>query len=123
LQDNMTITPARSASPPNKPIQIIPIHGTWGRLRFSFWRQTPFWFEENSQFMTRLRAQLRSLGLDVEINPLPWSGANSVAARHSAAFELVHTLWQQRWENPDVHQVVIGHSHGGSVALLAMRDF
>ena len=47
----------------------------------------------------------------------------SVTARHFAASELVRTLRRQRWKNPDVHQVVIGHSHGGSVALLAMRDF
>jgi hypothetical protein len=79
------------------------------------------WFEEGSQFVERLLARLRSSGLDAEIDPLLWSGANSINDRWDAAQSLANRLREQQERDQNVRQVIIGHSHGGTVAMLAMQ--
>lgn len=48
-----------------------------------------------------------------------WSGYNSDAARQQAACELVHHVLMNR--DPRQQLTLIGHSHGGNVAILAIN--
>lgn len=50
-----------------------------------------------------------------------WSGANSLAAREDAAQRLAGHLQRQAIAYPDAWQLVVGHSHGGSVIADALR--
>lgn len=55
----------------------------------------------------------------VEIRPFRWSGRNSFSAREIAAHQLREHISAISKENPEAHQIVIAHSHGGNIALLA----
>lgn len=56
----------------------------------------------------------------VIFKPFGWSGRNTFAARLKAA-QLLHTQLQTQLEQyPGCKHVVIGHSHGGSIALEAV---
>jgi hypothetical protein len=49
-----------------------------------------------------------------------WSGQNSFKARFRAAQALAEALKEDAQEHPDCHHFIIGHSHGGNVALWAL---
>jgi len=53
--------------------------------------------------------------------PFRWSGHNSVSARFRAAQALAAKLGDMRQEWPEARHVLVGHSHGGFVALSALR--
>lgn len=78
------------------------------------------WFQTRSKFMARLRQRLAGHGVDAEIVPHLWSGANSAMERERGARTLVKTIRRAARRNGGpVH--VIGHSHGGNVANDAAR--
>ena len=52
---------------------------------------------------------------------LPWSGANTNRARLRAAASLHESLIAKKREFPLARHFVIGHSHGGNVALYALN--
>jgi hypothetical protein len=82
---------------------------------------TKGWFEEGSQFCSRLDAALKNASLDWPIRAFLWSGANSVHARDCAARDLSNQL-REDLKDPDTTAVIIAHSHGGNVALRALQD-
>src|SRR5262249_60744241 len=101
------------------PCSIILVHGTWGRGIFPkisdlkrryLFRGSKRWFEDGSPFHERLKA------LGWPITAFPWSGANSVHARDSAARKLSDQL-RKDLAAPGATFVIIAHSHGGNVAL------
>ncbi|WP_271605501.1 esterase/lipase family protein [Bradyrhizobium sp. CCBAU 11434] len=100
-------------------IIITLVHGTWGRKRLPF--SAPNWFEPGSIFLTCFSQELESNGIKAVIQPFLWSGANSLYARSDASVTLASMIEKQAEKHPDVRHVVIGHSHGGSVALLAIQ--
>jgi hypothetical protein len=72
------------------------------------------WFQNGSAFAGKLKDGLSARGLDAEIIPHLWSGANSANAREIGARKLVKRIRQLSKDKRDVH--IIGHSHGGNVA-------
>ena len=100
---------------------IVLVHGTWGRGFFPKSQEASlcppnkrWWFEEGSQFRTRLDKALKGASLDCRIRKFLWSGANSVQARDCAARELSDQLTRDL-KNPHAKAVIIAHSHGGNV--------
>src|SRR5262249_17867901 len=115
---------------------ITLVHGTWPRgffprlFRFKQWireligwRQPgeppPFWFEEGSSFFTRLTTELG--GISHKIRLLPWTGGNSIFERDQAAHDLAKHLSTEHADQPQATQLIIAHSHGGNIALRALR--
>ena len=81
--------------------------------------RSPFWFEEDSQFLARLCAELHDI--PHKIAPLLWSGANSIDVRDETAHALAEHLSAEHAEHPQATQLVIAHSHGGNIALRALH--
>jgi hypothetical protein len=77
------------------------------------------WFEKGSKFFDSLDEALKSSGSNYVIDTLLWSGANSVLERDRAANELAIRLVSVHEQNPEIESVVIGHSHGGNIAMRA----
>jgi hypothetical protein len=101
---------------------ITLVHGTWGRGFFPRRRRhngRPFWFEEGSPFLGRLSTELG--GIPHKIRPLLWSGANSIFVRDKTAQVLAEHLATEHAEHPQSTQLVIAHSHGGNIALVALH--
>ena len=89
-------------------ISIVLVHGTWAR---------------GSRWPV-LEAEIRRAfaAEEVTIQYLNWSGRNSVSARLSAAEALVQLLEDDIRERPDARRFIVAHSHGGTVALLGLRQ-
>lgn len=78
------------------------------------------WFQTRSKFMALLKRRLARSGIEAEIVPHLWSGANSATERERGARSLVKAIKNAAHRNGGpVH--VIGHSHGGNVANDAAR--
>jgi len=86
------------------------LHGTWA--------PGAAWTQPGSALAEGLR---RRFGADTRIEALGWKGWNRVGARHRGALALAAHLRQLNLA-PDQRHFVIAHSHGGNVALYAMRD-
>ena len=80
------------------------------------WRHRPKskWFHENSVLFKEVSAIP-----GVEVRVFLWSGDNSYLARYHAAAALASRLTQCDDPNDPPQQVIVAHSHGGNVALLA----
>jgi hypothetical protein len=97
-----------------KPIAAIItlVHGTFA--------QDALWTQEGSGLHTAL-AELP--GADVRIERFNWSGRNRFEDRIVAAKELAMFIRRQNSEDSGVLQLVVAHSHGGSVlAYLLTRE-
>jgi hypothetical protein len=92
-------------------IAVVMVHGT-GDTAPGLDGQK--WFQRGSAFSEGLRQRLGAAGLEAEIHPVLWSGANSAAEREKGAEKLAEELKRCRGRYDSVH--VIGHSHGGNVA-------
>jgi hypothetical protein len=90
-------------------VVITLVHGTWGRK--TTWTQPD----------SRLREVLIQHLPDAEIRAFSWSGKNSPSARHKASLALSLDLRELLQLQPQALHVVIGHSHGGNVALKAVE--
>jgi hypothetical protein len=78
------------------------------------------WFERGSEFEIDL---VRRTGLppgSILFNRFLWSGSNTFAGRAEAARLLRVALQKSAGESPDATHLVIGHSHGGTVAVKAL---
>jgi hypothetical protein len=115
---------------------ITLVHGTWPRgffpRLFPFkqwvrglmgrrqpWEPPPFWFEEDSAFLTRLSTELHDI--PHKITRLLWTGKNSIRIRDEAAQVLAKQLSAEHAEHPQATQLIIAHSHGGNIALRALH--
>ncbi|WP_374021043.1 thioesterase domain-containing protein [Paenibacillus thiaminolyticus] len=49
---------------------------------------------------------------------LEWTGKNSKGARSDAAEDFVNTVYEWHSKNPDEPIRLVGHSHGGNVAIM-----
>jgi len=90
---------------------ITLVHGT-------FAPKAP-WTQNEEQFCQNLEKELAS---PVSYQTLEWSGKNRSAARTSAAKALVIELQRQQELYPDKQKIIIAHSHGGNIAMYALRD-
>lgn len=88
------------------------VHGTFGRRAK--------WANEDSPFCNELRRRLGGSG--VLVHSFRWTGRLSVRARDQGALELGLALRRRLDEDPTARHVVIGHSHGGTIAVQAVMD-
>jgi hypothetical protein len=107
-----------AASGPTE-VLITLVHGTWGRLKLPY--SDPLWFEKGSDFTGNLQKQFDARGIKASIAPFIWSGANSVVDRNDASASLAKFLYRQKRERPGALQVLVAHSHGGTVCLMMLR--
>lgn len=92
-------------------LAIVTVHGTGDTAEEL---EGPKWFQRGSAFSYALQGDLAAAGLDCEIIPLLWSGANSATAREQGSRKLVRVVGELRRQGKKVH--VVAHSHGGNVA-------
>jgi len=59
---------------------------------------------------------------DVAFEPFAWSGNNSRTARATASEDLVAHLDRIHAEYPLALHAIVAHSHGGNIALRALRQ-
>ena len=91
--------------------RVVLVHGT-------FARNAP-WAAPGSPLCRSLRTRL---GDTTSIERFQWSGENRHAARSAGAAALAATLEDALAEAPGQPLFVVGHSHGGTVITLALRD-
>jgi hypothetical protein len=73
------------------------------------------WFLTGSRFIAQLKQRLAGRGVEADVFPHLWSGANSAMKREHASRKLVGLIRRlSKRYSGGVH--VIGHSHGGNVA-------
>lgn len=97
------------------PVVITLVHGTFGRLP---WRDAAWTGSES----TLRRRFVHGLSEDVVFVPFRWSGMNWPAARYRAAGRLRMHFDEIAARYPGRRHFVVAHSHGGNVALYAVRD-
>ena len=97
------------------PVVVTLVHGTFGRLPGA----DAGWTRPGSLLRERLAA---ALGRDAVFLPFRWSGMNWPSARYAAAGRLREHFRATAERYPGLGQYVIAHSHGGNVALYALRD-
>jgi len=81
------------------------IHGTFARQAG--------WTSSSSFFRRVLNTQFPDAIIDV----FGWSGQNSITARYQASLELRDQIEKVHARNPDIRHFLVGHSHGGTIAL------
>jgi hypothetical protein len=86
--------------------QVTFVHGTFAR---------------GSKWPLVELAVMKALGPDVVIDYFLWSGRNQHADREAAAIELNRRLDRTTGDYPETCHYLIGHSHGGTVILQALR--
>jgi len=90
---------------------IVTVHGTGDTAEGPKGQK---WFQQGSPFAERLLDHLRQHGVEADIVPHLWSGANSAWDRERAANKLASRIRKLYHKYDSIH--VIGHSHGGNVA-------
>lgn len=90
---------------------ITLVHGTYARKAK--------WLSPDSDLSKTI---VEEFSHKVEIIPFFWSGGNSPASRATAADRLREQLQSQVVKWPWAKHYIIAHSHGGNVALYALRD-
>ena len=93
-----------------KTCAITLIHGT-------FAKNAP-WTLEGSQLRSTVG---QAAGPRAVFFAFPWSGRNTDKARTSASDELASHLQWVSLNYPDVRQILVAHSHGGNVAVQALK--
>lgn len=92
-------------------VAIVTVHGTGDTAEGADGEK---WFQRGSQFGQRLLQHLSAQGINGEIIPHLWSGANSAWDRERGANKLAKRIRGLYKRYDTIH--VIGHSHGGNVA-------
>lgn len=101
-------------------VHVHLVHGTWPYGLFGKSNiKRPCWFEPGGKLHDTLRKNAKP-GTDIQ--PFLWSGKNGVRARNSAGETLAKRIITVAEKRPGVLQVIIAHSHGGSVATLSMQS-
>lgn len=101
-------------------VLVYVVHGSnahtwWRRLAnggYPWWRR---W----SSYCCELRAAFDAEGVDCRLREFRWSGANTHQARLEAGKALAQTIEATVAKNPSTTIHIVGHSHGGNVALEA----
>lgn len=92
-------------------VAIVTVHGTGDTAETVTGQK---WYQQGSPFAQQLEAHLRAGGVDAEIIPHLWSGANSAWDRERSANKLAARIRGLYNKYDTIH--VVGHSHGGNVA-------
>jgi hypothetical protein len=92
-------------------VAIVTVHGTGDTAEGVDGLK---WYQRGSRFTEQLKQHLAARGLDADIIPHLWSGANSAWDRERAADKLADRIRGLYNDYDSIH--VVGHSHGGNVA-------
>lgn len=92
-------------------VAIVTVHGTGDTAPSE---DGDKWFQRGSAFTEALKQRLAAKGLEPEIHPFLWSGANSAYERENGSVALAAMIRRLAPNYGGVH--LIGHSHGGNVA-------
>src|ERR1041384_1360860 len=98
---------------------VMLVHGTVPRLGPLRLGSAPTWHKPNSSFSLALA---EALGGETEFRSFDWSGRNSHRERLSAARRLANELSEYAASDDSAEHVIVAHSHGGNVALYALRE-
>ena len=90
---------------------IILVHGTFA--------ENAAWIQPDSDFSNNLR---KELGNQIEVISFSWNGKNSHDERYIESQKLKEVLIKTNIDFPERRKIVIGHSHGGNLAIYALRD-
>jgi hypothetical protein len=90
---------------------VVTVHGTGDTAKELAGEK---WFQQKSPFAERLVGHLREHGVEADIVPHLWSGANSAWDRERAANKLAQRVRGLYEKYDSIH--LVGHSHGGNVA-------
>lgn len=93
---------------------LITVHGTFAGGE----ERGEKWWQLGSEFERDVRRYVAAVQGDVTVEPFGWSGANSEIARRAAAARLVARVVEL--EQSGERYTIIGHSHGGSIIMLAL---
>ena len=98
---------------------VVLVHGTYSQEATA--DSAKNWWETGSAFRTKLTC---AMGLHdrafLLAEPFKWSGENSERARSDAGCDLLNKLRQFEADKQPYH--LVGHSHGGSVIWIALRE-
>ncbi len=100
----------------NGRIAVVTVHGTNDTASGP---DGDKWFQNGSAFAARLCAHLSAAGIQADIVPHLWSGANSALAREEGALKLTQKITRLTQNYEGVH--IVGHSHGGNVSADGVR--
>ena len=89
------------------------VHGT------RFWFKQVRWIKDGSPFRNYFASHF---GSKILIREFEWSGWNSAGARYAAGKRLRTHLESLVSDYPQASHFVIGHSHGGTAAVEALRN-
>lgn len=92
-------------------IAVVTVHGTGDTAHGPDGEK---WFQRGSKFTDDVKRRLAEQGVEADIVPHLWSGANSAWERERGANKLAARIRKLFHRYAGVH--VIGHSHGGNVA-------
>lgn len=92
-------------------IVVTLIHGTFAR--------EAEWVKDDSKLCKAVRDAFPG---GVEFRRLSWSGGNTIGARQEAAENLRAQIVADPVPAADTRHFLIAHSHGGNIALYALRD-
>jgi len=96
---------------------IITVHGTNAGRPEDVGDQ---WWQKESPYQTELAKRIEPAdGTPLSFFPFHWTGANSELARREAGRDLFNLMVEMEAGDGAYH--VMGHSHGGSVAMEALR--
>lgn len=90
---------------------VILIHGTWGA--------NADWVQTNSLFRNLL---LKKLGEHFQVFSFRWEGKNLHDVRISAVSKLVEFMEELRVNSKISFFHLVGHSHGGNIAIGSLRN-
>ena len=100
--------------PHARKFRVITVHGTFD--------QEAVWDNRDQFFATTLQEQLAEGGAELSLRNLEWDGDNDHDARREGADQLMSVL-REELANPDYDEVfIVGHSHGGTVARMAVNS-
>lgn len=92
-------------------VAIVTVHGTGDTAEGVSGQK---WFQDDSPFAQQLTSHLRTNGVEADVIPHLWSGANSAWDRERSANKLAARIRKLYNRYDTIH--VVGHSHGGNVA-------
>lgn len=103
----------------DKVVILIPGTKLWRSRKKEHGSADASWTAEGSPFRSALEA---ALGQRVHFECLDWRRRNKHSDREEAAKELSRLLSTLRQDRPASEYYIVGHSHGGSVAWMAMNS-
>jgi hypothetical protein len=117
-----------TANPDQKAIAILVVHGTQLFLlrrlaavwRFVTRHKKLAWSDPNSTFCTALAAALAPASVTFHLSR--WGGSHSFRARERGVDIVRKDLEMMIKDRPTASHYVIGHSHGGNVAMRAVSN-